>query len=83
MTSEDAWTRHGRRVPYTETGVRRLPCFRCGSKAEHQWNVCADGGLYRPICLGCDVELNQMVLRWMGFSDEEVRSKMETYVDAL
>jgi hypothetical protein len=72
----------GRKTPYTAIGVRRLPCTRCGEKACHQWNVCADG-FYRPICIACDVELNQMVLRWMGFPDDEVRVKMERYLEVV
>lgn len=61
--------RHGRRQPYTWAGVRRLPCFRCGEPAHRQWQVCADGRLYRPLCLDCDIELNRLVLDWMRFPD--------------
>jgi len=25
--------------------------------------------LYRPLCLACDVALNELVLQWMGFPD--------------
>lgn len=64
--------RHGRRRPYTELGIRRLPCFRCGQRpARYQWQVCADNGLYRPLCADCDVELNRMVLVWMNYPDAE------------
>jgi len=69
--------RHGRKQPYTEIGTRRLPCVRCGEKAEHQWNVCSDLNLWRPICLKCDVALNRLVLEWMG--DPDVESKMAAY----
>jgi hypothetical protein len=65
---------HGRRRPYTQIGIRRLPCFRfevCGNMAEYQWNVCADGNLYRPLCAQCDVALNAMVLRWMLHPDAQ------------
>lgn len=40
---EKQWILHGRRQPYTEIGVRRVPCTRCGEPAEYQWQVCADG----------------------------------------
>jgi hypothetical protein len=30
-----------------------------------QWNACADGNLWRPLCGRCDVAVNRMVLRWM------------------
>ena len=69
--------RHGRRLPYTEAGIRRLPCFRCGRPASYQWQVCADGRLYRPLCTDCDVALNELVLRWMG--DPDADAKVETY----
>jgi hypothetical protein len=59
--------RHGRREPYSEAGIKRLPCFRCGAKpSKHQWQVCSDGNTWRPLCADCDVELNRMVLRWMN-----------------
>jgi hypothetical protein len=54
-----------RRKPYTEIGIRRLPCVRCGSKARFQWQICADGNIWRPLCGECDVALNAMVMRWV------------------
>lgn len=67
--------RHGRRKPYTAAGIRRLPCFRCGAPAVHQWNVCADGNLFRPLCLECDIALNQTVLRFMNDPDRAAKLK--------
>lgn len=55
--------------PYTQAGIRRLPCFRCGRPAEHQWQVCADKNVYRPICTRCDIALNALVLRFMRDPD--------------
>ena len=60
---------NGRKKDYTAIGIRRLKCVRCGQRAHAQWNICADGNLHRPICLDCDIALNEMVLRWMGFPD--------------
>jgi hypothetical protein len=54
-----------RRKPYTEIGIRRMPCARCGAKASFQWQICADGRQFRPLCAPCDVELNEMVMRWV------------------
>ena len=65
--------RHGRRKPYTEIGIARLPCYRCGERSEYQWQVCADDRLYRPLCASCDVKLNRMVLRWMGDPEAEIK----------
>lgn len=66
-----------RKKPYTLTGIRRLKCFRCGNQAVHQWQICADDNVYRPICLECDIALNEMVLKWMGFSNW--KEKIERY----
>jgi hypothetical protein len=60
-----------RRKPYTAIGIRRLKCFRCGARAEFQWQVCADGNQYRPLCRDCDVGLNALVLRWMRHPEAE------------
>lgn len=69
--------RHGRSKPYTSTGIKRLPCARCGAKANSQWQVCADGGLFRPLCTPCDIDLNRMVLIWMN--DPEAEAKAAAY----
>ena len=45
--------------PYTEIGIKRLLCFRCKKKAHTQWQICADGNQYRPICVMCDIDLNR------------------------
>lgn len=58
-----------RKFPYTELGIKRLSCFRCGHGAQTQWQICSDGNTYRPLCLDCDIALNQLVLEWMGFPD--------------
>lgn len=42
-----------RKKPYTVIGIRRMKCFRCGRPARHQWQICADGSQYRPICGAC------------------------------
>lgn len=66
-----------RKEPYTEIGIRRLKCYRCGKCARYQWQICADGNVYRPICVECDLELNRTVLEFMGIKD--VEEKMERY----
>ena len=71
----------GRRKSYTEIGIRRLPCFRCGAKASQQWQICADGNQYRPICKMCDIELNTLVLKFMGFKG--IKSKIWKYKQVL
>ena len=55
---------HGRRKPYTERGISRVRCYRCKRKASEQWNICALGGRYIPLCNRCGASLNALVLRW-------------------
>lgn len=64
-----AHKKHGRKKPYTDIGVKRLPCFRCGAPATQQWSVCSDNNLWHPLCTSCDIELNRLVLEFMGFPD--------------
>lgn len=54
-----------RREPYTEAGIRRLKCVRCGGQSRFQWQICSDGNNYRPLCASCDIALNRLVLNWM------------------
>lgn len=60
-----------RTKPYTELGIRRMKCARCGAQAEYQWQICSDGNQYRPICKACDIALNELVLEFVGFTDRE------------
>ena len=67
-----------RRKPYTELGIKRVPCFRCGAKPSlHQWQICADGNIWRAICKSCDVALNRIVLEFVG--DVDVDAKITRY----
>lgn len=56
--------------PYTQAEVEAADCFRCGSPAAFQWQVCADANTYRPLCFACDVELNRRTLEWVGHPDQ-------------
>lgn len=73
-----------RRTPYTERGIRRLKCVRyalCGNRARTQWQVCADGRVYRPLCLSCDIELNRLVLEWA--LDPQAEEKVARYQEKM
>lgn len=59
------WTQGPRKRPYTVLGMLRVRCVRCGERAVHQWQVCADGNNWRALCLQCDVALNRTVLEFM------------------
>lgn len=67
----------GRKRPYTARGILRLKCIRCGAQAVHQWSVCADGNVQRPLCLACDIAINALVLRWMR--DPDYKTKIAKY----
>lgn len=69
--------RHGRKQPYTVVGVKRLPCARCGRPAQHQWNICADNNLFRPLCVRCDYALNRFM------RDPDAKAKLRTYKTRL
>ncbi|MBW3630997.1 MAG: hypothetical protein KY464_17120 [Gemmatimonadetes bacterium] len=47
----------------------------------HQWQICADDRVFRPLCLDCDIELNRMVLKWVGFAD--AAEKLARYVEKV
>ena len=65
--------------PYTATGVKRLKCIRCGAQAHATWQACSDGNVYRPLCKACDIQLNEMVLGFMGIPGAEIEAKMGVY----
>jgi len=73
-----------RRKPYTEIGIGRKNCIRCGNKARYQWNICADGNHYRPICEGCDIKLNRLVLKFMRHphANQLADQYQETLIDS-
>jgi len=55
---------YGRKNPYTEIGIRRIPCQRCKAPSVFQWQVCANGRYYLGVCNKCDIELNIVVLKF-------------------
>lgn len=68
-----SWKSRPRSKPYTDQGIRRVPCVRCHKPALHQWQVCADGNKFRALCLDCDIELNRLVLEWAGDPDHQAK----------
>lgn len=71
------WLAKARREPYTTSGIKRVPCVRCGNPALHQWQVCADLNRYRALCLDCDIALNKLVLEWAN--DPNAAEKLVAY----
>jgi len=60
---------------------RMSKCFRCSKKGFQTWNICADGNRDRWVCKKCDIELNEIVLIFMGFRNW--RAKMKRYRNLL
>ena len=52
----------GRKRPFSVEEMKRQKCRCCGRPAKHQWNCCANDGRHIPICVSCDVALNEMAL---------------------
>lgn len=60
----------GRKKPYTEIGISRVPCRRCGKPSVHQWQCCANGNRWMGVCLDCDIELNRIALEFFRLPKE-------------
>lgn len=55
----------GRKHRYSAIGIARRKCASCGKPARYQWNCCANGNRWVPVCGKCDVEMNEMFLRFV------------------
>ncbi len=67
----------GRRRPYTAVGIRQVRCAKagCNKPSVSQWQVCADGNVYRGLCAKHDVALNRVVMRWFFGKTREANLK--------
>ncbi len=54
-----------RKKPYTVLGLCRVSCARCGEPSTQQWQICALDNCYYGVCTECDLELNNVVLKFM------------------
>ncbi len=59
----------GRRTAYTERGIGRVPCQRCGRPSVHQWQACALDRRYVAVCSQCDAAINALVLDFFRVRD--------------
>ena len=75
-----------RRKPYTERGITRVPCTRCGRPSSAQWHLvpCACPELKRwvGLCRACDVKLNALVMGWFKFDGRDALLAAYTRGDA-
>jgi len=68
-----------RKKPYTEMGISRIPCARCGKPSSQQWQVCALGNMFMGVCENCDIELNKVVLKF--FKIKNSKNIMDKYTN--
>lgn len=52
-----------RRRPYPDSKLYKMTCHCCDQPARFQWNACADGNIWRPLCPSCDVKINIEVMK--------------------
>ena len=69
----------GRKKPYTEIGIGRVPCARCGSPSTQQWSICALNNYYLGVCDKCDLLLNEAVLKLMRVNSCKIKVLMNKY----
>ena len=60
-----------RTKPYTNIGIKRISCLRCGKPSRYQWNICALGNAFYTVCAECDIALNEAVLNFFNFENKK------------
>jgi len=70
-----------RRKPYTEIGISRVPCKRCGKPSRYQWQICALDNKYFGVCSNCDILLNELVLNFFGVKNTKI--KLRKYIQKI
>lgn len=76
LTKSEKLPAIGRKTPYTEIGISRVPCLRCGAPAAEQFNICALDGRFVPVCVECDVLLNALVLDFLDAPKKDERLRL-------
>jgi len=69
----------GKTFPYSQDSIRRVPCSRCGKPSFRQWNICSLDGKFFGVCKGCDVLFNEVVLKFMRFTEPQRSKILEAY----
>lgn len=71
-----------RRKPYTQRGIKQVKCLRCGKTSSQQWQICALDNKWAGICKKCDIELNKLVLKFIGIKNwQEIIKKYEKFIN--
>lgn len=71
----------GRKKPYTERGIRRVPCVKCGAPSEFQWRLCSTDG-WSAVCRKHDIEINRFVAIW-AFGAKKAAPIIKRYEEGL
>jgi hypothetical protein len=66
-----------RKEPYSDIGIKRVPCARCGKPSSFQWKICSSES-WEGLCKECDVLLNALVLKFMR--DKNMGRKITEYI---
>lgn len=61
--------------------IEKLSCTRCGEQVKYQWNCCANDNRWIPLCVWCDIAVNEHVLKFFKIPD--ARQKLESYTKRL
>lgn len=69
--------KHTRRTPYTERGISRVPCVKCGKPSVHQWRICSTDA-WTAVCRPCDEAINAQIAAW-AFGEVEANRLLAKY----
>ncbi len=66
-----------RRTPYAERGISRVPCVKCGDKAQDQGRICATNA-GTAVGRKCDEDINDIVAIW-AFGKVKAKKLLDKY----
>lgn len=70
-----------RTSPYTERGIARVPCVKCGQPSRFQWRICATGS-WHAVCRDHDVDINRQIAMW-AFGAKDGAAIADAYEKSL
>lgn len=54
---------NNRKKPYSEGGIHRVPCVKCGKPSRYQFRICSTDR-WTAVCPDCDLYINRIVACW-------------------
>lgn len=64
--------------PYTVKGLSQAKC-NCGKRPYAQWQVCANGNRWIPLCVDCDIKMNEMALTIAFGNTAWTKARLKSY----